>query len=136
MELEIIGGSKTLRKHIENAAWVAFYELMPKAKKLHVTIEIAKSLDDDADGYCIMYNRKTFIIEIKKTNLVEMVKTIFHEMTHVKQYYTEQLTYNTKKGIYTFKNKKYSENIGYENYPWEIKAFKKELKILEKVYEL
>lgn len=58
-----------------------------------------------------------------------MVRTIFHEMTHVKQWACDELEFGTHAD--KFKGKTY-KRVDYWNAPWEVEARKAEKKILAK----
>lgn len=53
------------------------------------------------------------------------IKTVFHEVTHIKQYFYDGLDLGTPA---KFKGKKYKKTT-YENAPWEVEARKAEKKM-------
>ena len=62
-------------------------------------------------------------------NDYRMIRTIFHEMTHVKQFALGELELGTK--VDKFKGKKYKRE-DYWNAPWEVEARKAEKKMMRK----
>ena len=65
------------------------------------------------------------IIE-KKLSFDEMVKTLCHEMVHVKQYARNEMTDNAIKGVYRWRNSYIKENTSYSKLPWEREAYRKQ----------
>lgn len=78
---------------------------------------------------CFMYFKpKSFIIFIDPTQSEkELMNTIFHEFTHVKQYCTRQMSISYTKGFSVWEGKHFRSVNGedielYKNAPWEIDA--------------
>ena len=64
----------------------------------------------------------------KRLSQKEIIRTVFHELVHVKQYETGRLKHNKIwKG-------KLVESDDYENFPWEIEAFDLEEKMMKIFY--
>lgn len=93
-------------------------------KKYQLEIAIKyKKLDVYGSVYIDSYNLKgkpdSFIIEINRLlNKEEKLKTLAHEMVHVKQYSLGYLN----ESMTRWRGKKVSTDIEYENKPWEIEA--------------
>lgn len=114
-------------------------------QKLVIDLEIVKSLD--VDGECITEddhkNPRYFTIRLKAQKLEEMIKTLGHEMVHVKQYAKNELGKELSlarggKGLrivtrwqgemWTPKAKE----DGYWDAPWEIEAYGREVGLYQK----
>ena len=63
-EIYVTGGSKTKRKLAEDCVLFAIKELMPRMKTLD--IEVNLTLPDNADGYCLAEDKRTFELEISR----------------------------------------------------------------------
>lgn len=57
--------------------------------------------------------------------LAYYVPTLFHEMTHIRQYATGKLTYRVSRHceVYAFGGVKYDDEVNYFELPWEHEAF-------------
>lgn len=93
-----------------------------RISQLELTIKY-KGLDVFGLVYIDNYNLKgkpdSFIIEINRClNIDDKLKTLAHEMVHVKQYSLGYLN----ESMTRWRGKKVSQNITYENKPWEIEA--------------
>jgi len=95
----------------------------PKRKySLEVTVKY-KILDVLGSVYIDNYNLKgkpdSFTIEINRSlDNFEKLKTLAHEMVHVKQYSLGYLN----ESMTRWRGKKVSTDLNYENKPWEIEA--------------
>lgn len=90
--------------------------------QLEITVKY-KNLDVFGLVYIDNYNLKgkpdSFIIEINRhLHTEDKLKTLAHEMVHVKQYSLGYLN----ESMTRWRGKKVSQNITYENKPWEIEA--------------
>ena len=118
----IING-KVPKKHL--LAIDHFAELLftpARIAQLELTIKY-KNLDVFGLVYIDNYNLKgkpdSFIIEINRClSIDDKLKTLAHEMVHVKQYSLGYLN----ESMTRWRGKKVSQNITYENKPWEIEA--------------
>lgn len=93
-----------------------------RISQLELTIKY-KGLDVFGLVYIDNYNLKgkpdSFIIEINRClNMDDKLKTLAHEMVHVKQYSLGYLN----ESMTRWRGEKVSQNITYENKPWEIEA--------------
>jgi hypothetical protein len=124
--------NKNLRQAIEFFASNLFTPQM----KRHVEIRVRQrdlgvwhgfaSIED----YNVLNQPRSFVIELhKKDSEEEKLKTLAHEMVHVKQYVRNELNdeMNTWKGRYVD-----SDAIDYNDQPWEVEANK----LGDKLYEL
>tara|TARA_E500000178_G_C17031093_1_gene760587 strand:- start:3302 stop:3736 length:435 start_codon:yes stop_codon:yes gene_type:complete len=123
MFIEVIGGSKSQKKHAHSMVEFCAKMLMPRISTLDITVKLCKP--SGAMGYCLETdNNRTFEIEVDRTqSLRKLLETLAHEMVHVKQYARRELhpsanlwcgkTYNPKK-------------TSYWDLPWEIEAHGRE----------
>jgi hypothetical protein len=118
----IING-KVPKKHL--LAIDHFAELLftpARIYQLELTIKY-KSLDVFGLVYIDSYNLKgkpdSFIIEVnRQLDTTDKLKTLAHEMVHVKQYSLGYLN----ESMTRWRGKKIPQNLEYENKPWEIEA--------------
>jgi len=111
-------------------------ELFTPQMKRHIELRIRKrdlgiwhgfvSIED----YNVLNQPRSFVIELHKgDDEKEHLKTLAHELVHVRQYARNELNdeMNTWKG-----RKVDSDSIPYEDQPWEIEA----IKLGDELYEL
>lgn len=101
------------------------------AKSLVITVKCAPL--KKVKGFCMsiddQYGKrpKEFLIEIDtKQSKASQLKTLAHEMVHVKQYAMGELADLDRQGKVKFNNKKYSRDTFYWMQPWEIEAYGRE----------
>jgi len=123
MLINVVGGSKSQKKHAQSMVEFCVKTLMPQMRTLDITVKLCKP--QGAMGYCLETdNDRTFEIELDKTqSMRNLLETLAHEMVHVKQYARRELnprvdcwmgkTYNPKK-------------VSYWDLPWEIEAHGRE----------
>lgn len=94
------------------------------SKHIIVTVKMSKKYDNlgltCVEDYNASGKPREFILEIKSDQTeVEILRTLAHEMVHVRQYATGQLNeYMT-----VWNGKKVPANLSYAEQPWEIEAF-------------
>jgi hypothetical protein len=93
-----------------------------RISQLELTIKY-KGLDVFGLVYIDNYNLKgkpdSFIIEINRClNIDDKLKTLAHEMVHVKQYSLGYLN----ESMTRWRGEKVSDYLDYENKPWEVEA--------------
>lgn len=81
-----VGISNESSNELAEAGQFYVSRLMPNLQNLEVTIDIQKSLDNFATGYCIQDAAREFIIELKLDTLDCMLMTLAHELVHVRQF--------------------------------------------------
>jgi hypothetical protein len=130
--IEVSGGNRAERDIVEHAVHWCASKMMPRMRTLDIEVKIKKL--DDAYGYCLCDDKRTFQIDIKKgLTLYELITTVCHEMIHVKQYATGELKeveYGAK-----WKGRRFSDDIAYSKLPWEKQAFKLEKELTFKCFE-
>lgn len=134
--IEIVGGSKSKKELAEKVTVWYLKKVMPRMNTLDITIKLTKCYNKGAYGYCMEgeHNRE-FEIEIDKNlEKYDFVSTLCHELTHLKQYARremKQLDY----GVTRWKQEYYSEDVAYDDKPWEIEAFAVQDKLAKQCIE-
>lgn len=130
--------SKTQKKMLMKAVTFFAEHLIPKRTrdKICLTVYILNDLDSEADGFTELINYDSydidFVVEVlRDIDEEEILKTLAHEMVHVKQYALQELV-ESKRGVMKFRGEKYEgDDI---NAPWEIEAYEREKQLLELYY--
>lgn len=73
-----------------------------------------------------------YVIVISKVNRQKSIEILSHELIHLNQYYTKRLIIN-KDTAYWLGTKLIISDLVYENYPWEIEAFKLQYDLKDKI---
>ena len=117
------GGTKKERQLVEHAIQWSIKKLLPRVRTLEIEARLTKC---NAYGYCLNTDdHKTFELEFRKgMSLYDLISTVCHEMVHVKQYYRKEMDHDRR-----WKSRKISEEVSYENEPWEKEAFRMEEKL-------
>lgn len=149
MLITVTGASKKLSLQLMDAArFYASVLLDPRTvKNIVLDIEVTSSLE--TMGYCAdedgTKNPRWFTISLKRQDLLEMFKTLAHEMVHLKQHAKNELrdvTKIPKKGKIEkitlwqgqpWKPKK-GEDPDYDS-PWEIEAYGREVGLVNRYYK-
>jgi hypothetical protein len=130
--IEISGGKSVERDIVEHAVHWCAQKMMPRIKTLDIEVTLTKL--DDAYGYCLCENKRKFQLELKKgLTLYQLITTVCHEMTHVKQYATGELkevNYGAK-----WKGRLFKDSMAYNKLPWEKEAFKLEKELTFQCFE-
>lgn len=93
---------------------------------VNLTIQFER-LEKGKCGYCDYDEDEVIITIAKRLSLKEILRTLFHEMVHVKQHVEGRLEYGYKwMGIV------YEDN--YHNLPWEIEAYELEERMMKIFY--
>lgn len=124
MFVEVIGGSKSQKRHTQGMVEFCADKLMPRLHNLDVTVHLCKP--KGAMGYCLeLDDNRTFELEIDRTRpLRQLLETVAHEMVHVKQYARRQLHPNRESWLGKTYNPK---KLSYWDLPWEIEAHGREV---------
>ena len=121
------GGKKEQRQIVEDVVSYMIQRQMPRMKTLDIHVILKKI--DDAYGYCMSESNREFEIEVdKRLGKNQFISTVIHEMVHVWQYATKQLT---QKGCKEFWRGKDYTDAYYSNQPWERQALRMEKSILK-----
>ena len=137
MIVQIEGSTQSKKKHVEMAAY--FFERILFKRKLPslvLNIELIHRLKykEDTEGDCIWEDRRTkpreFTIRLDSSNnLADLIKTLAHEMVHVKQYALgEMKDSGISLDLIYWQNEEYdSSKVHYYDWPWEIEAAGREM---------
>lgn len=147
MQINVTGmiGKRAAVKLIEAAEFFAAKLMDPRmVRNLVIDLEVRKSLD--VEGECIdedgCRNPRFFTIALKNQDLEDMIKTLAHEMVHVKQHAKNEL----QSGVMVAARgglKMHSKWMGevwkpgrrqdaYYDSPWEIEAYGMEVGLFAK----
>ena len=136
MQICTTGGTRTTQKIIKDITRYCADTLMSKrlSNTLLLKIEISDLGIGDIDGDCDYeelgdYRPKEFIIRVNQNlRLNKQLRTICHEMVHVKQYAKGEMTPSWRPSRHTrFNGKLYPDSVNYWECPWEIEAFGREV---------
>ena len=120
-----------LRSQIKDAVQIAKRHLMPKMPDLTVEIQIVNGLG--FYGLCSDLGEKHYMIEVDNNgDIREMISTVIHEMTHVKQYVRNELQGGLH-GVYLWKGQIIHAELENCETPWEQEAYNTETLLIEKV---
>lgn len=124
MLINIVGGSRSQKKHAQSMVEFCVKTLMPRMRTLDITVKLCKP--QGAMGYCLETdNDRTFEIELDKTqSMRNLLETLAHEMVHVKQYARRELHPSTDLWCGKTVNPK---KVSYWDLPWEIEAHGREV---------
>lgn len=142
MQLSIRGGTAFQKKLAASAVEFAKGELMPKIRTLDIVLTIRKfkaTKDDDAIGWCTYEDdgkikHREFIIDVSAHQTIEaFVKTIMHEMVHVKQYANGEIRelFRTGELCVMWDNNDHTKT-SYSRSPWEKEAYSIQNKLYAK----
>lgn len=132
------------RKEVLELVEWALGEMLPPRliPKINLTIEFHRPVCGSlgtCDAVDILERRRPreFVIEISprqsKTNLL---KAMFHELTHLAQYRRKDLGWKGSRGCYSWKNKTAKTADAYWTTPWEIEAYGRETTLYYQYKEL
>ena len=125
--ITVEGGKKKQRQIVEDVVSYMIQRQMPRMKTLDIHVILKKI--DDAYGYCMSESNREFEIEVdKRLRKNQFISTVIHEMVHVWQYATKQLT---QKGCKEFWRGKDYTDAYYSNQPWERQALRMEKQLLK-----
>ncbi len=141
MILSISGVSPRIAKELDKACRYFALQLMHSrtVRNLNIDIEVIRTLD--CEGYVVCEdehkNPRNFLVQLRRLPEDEMIKTLAHEMVHVKQYAKNELAKRPAtargggSGIVTrwlgetWKPKRTEHK--YYDCPWEIEAYGREV---------
>tara|TARA_E500000318_G_scaffold18538_1_gene19330 strand:+ start:327 stop:755 length:429 start_codon:yes stop_codon:yes gene_type:complete len=137
MVVLVTGSGKNKRALVEEAAVFFKNQLMPRMKNLWIDIKLRPNYEDDGD--CIWtdsyYRPREFHINLKSTNDEDhMIKTLAHEMVHVKQWAREEIKDGRDVTQALWKKTRLvdCQKTAYEDLPWEKEANKLEEILFER----
>lgn len=137
--IEFQNGKREVRDLAEKIICWYLKRVMPRMRTLNISVKFSNCMENSgAFGYCLMEDdNRTFEIEIDRNlRMYDMVSTLCHELTHLKQYARNEMK-QLDNGRIRWKKKVYSENTAYEDSPWEKEAFRVEKQLaLDCFYEI
>jgi hypothetical protein len=134
MQIYTKGSTRKTQKIVKDLTRFCAEMLMSKRllDSLLIRIEFIKDLDNQYDGDCEYVDEesrpKEFLIRVNDSlKLSKKLRTICHEMVHVKQYATGEMRYMWRPARHTkFQGTLYPDEVEYWDSPWEIEAFGRE----------
>ena len=129
-ELNITGGRKKQRQVVEDAVKWSIKKLnLHRIRTLNLTFSI-KSLKS-LYGQLVQLDDKRREFEIvldKNIDTKDLIRTVIHEMVHVKQYVRKEMDSEVVGSRMRWKSKTYPYDIKYDDMPWEKEANRLETK--------
>lgn len=132
----VYGGTPEQKKAVKEAVQFAKREMFPRHTRVKVIVSIIKNLTEKEglNGDCFDEGDRIYRVRICRAladlDHDEFIKTVLHEMVHVKQYCKCELF--DKALITKFKGEKYPFNMAYARQPWEKEARKLEKTLFKK----
>jgi hypothetical protein len=136
MQITTRGSTRKVQKLAKDMVRFCAEKLMSKrlAESLLIRVEFIDKLDEnnEFDGDCGYEDEdlrpKEFVIRVNNNlKLSKKLRTICHEMVHVKQYATGEMRYMWRPARNTkFQGTLYPDEFDYWDSPWEIEAFGRE----------
>jgi hypothetical protein len=122
---------KDRRALIESVVSFAVRALIPRIRNLDLEIEVTDLDENDshARGYCTQESERHFLLEICENQTDDsIIRTIIHEMVHVKQYVYRELIqkYGKDHGHRVYWRGEDWTNTIYTKQPWELEAYELE----------
>ena len=129
-ELNITGGRKIQRQIVEDAVkWsikklnlhrIRTLELNFSLKKLKTLYGQLEQLDDKRREFSVVLD--------KNVDTKDLIRTVIHEMVHIKQYIRKEMDSEIVGSRMRWKSKTYPYDIKYDDMPWEKEANRLETK--------
>jgi len=139
MKAEIITRSGTKKEFIHAVTSFFIQELNLKNSRYTLSVFVKSGLvkESGMNGFASDFGEKQLVVFIdSKLNMEQTVRTLAHEMVHVKQMATGKLRYKTIRGKHVpFWNGK-KVQVNYEDRPWEHQAWGKELILANRLWAL
>lgn len=138
MLIEIRGhAKKAIKEEVENAVWFVKDELIPRHRKVSLTIHFIKNLKDKEGihGDVLDEEDREYYIRVDSSQArKEIISTILHEMVHVCQYVTGRMKQPCGNTI-IYEGESYAWDMEYNDKPWEIEAHTFEKDLYAKFYK-
>ena len=128
---------KAIKEDVESALWFAKNELMPRHRKLYITVHFIKDLrkKEGVHGDVLDEDDREYAIRVDSSQArIELISTILHEMVHVYQYATRKMT-QPSGDIIVYNKTEYPWDMAYKDKPWEIEAHTLERDLYAKFYK-
>jgi len=141
MLVSVRGGSAFQKKLASSAIEFAKKELLPKIHRIAITVKLRKFHSDEGNvvGWCTYddltkKNHRVFTVEVCMDQPLEgFIKTILHEMVHVKQYAFAEMQQQYEEGKHRtiWKGNDHTKTA-YTKSPWEKEAYRLQNKLYVK----
>ena len=129
-ELNITGGRKKQRQVVEHVVKWAIKKLnLHRIRTLNLTFSIKtlKSLYGQLEQ--LDDKRREFSVVLdKNVDTKDLIRTVIHEMVHIKQYIRKEMDSEIVGSRMRWKSKTYPYDIKYDDMPWEKEANRLETK--------
>ena len=129
-ELNITGGRKKQRQVVEDVVKWSIKKLnLHRIRTLNLTFSI-KSLKS-LYGQLVQLDdkRREFSVVLdKNVDTKDLIRTVIHEMVHIKQYIRKEMDSEIVGSRMRWKSKTYPYDIKYDDMPWEKEANRLETK--------
>ena len=129
-ELNITGGRKIQRQIVEDAVKWSIKKLnLHRIRTLNLTFSIKslKSLYGQLEQ--LDDKRREFSVVLdKNVDTKDLIRTVIHEMVHIKQYIRKEMDSEIVGSRMRWKSKTYPYDIKYDDMPWEKEANRLETK--------
>ena len=128
---------KAIREESELAIWFAKEQLMPRYRKIDITVKFVRNLraKEGIHGDVLDEDDREYTIRGDSSQArKEIIATILHEMVHVYQYATRKMTQPCGDRI-IYEKKAYPWDMEYEQKPWEIEAHALERVLYDNFYK-
>ena len=129
-ELNITGGRKKQRLVVEDAVKWSIKKLnLHRIRTLNLTFSIKslKSLYGQLEQ--LDDKRREFSVVLdKNVDTKDLIRTVIHEMVHIKQYIRKEMDSEIVGSRMRWKSKTYPYDIKYDDMPWEKEANRLETK--------
>jgi hypothetical protein len=132
--VQITGGKKAQREELQDIAPMLLKRLNLNKLGLFLEIEL-KNMGKFEFGFCVNTDctnklPRDFIVELNKTkNNNTLIRTLAHELVHVKQFARGEM-FELPNGQIMWKGRK-CHRTKYDDLPWEKDAFNLEVKLTE-----
>jgi hypothetical protein len=117
-----------LKAIVKKSIDFALKELLPSKRKLELIVKRKANLLEEHSAYGLCYSTDDphyyYIDLYKDLDNAELLRTLFHELTHVKQYAKKELVYKAKYSLW--KGQRFADIANEWNRPWEREARKYE----------
>lgn len=128
--------NKKLKSELRDAALFFIEQLFPRKRILDLSISLTQDLCETYGVYGECWENDSHIFNIKldkDLSKIDLIKTLGHEMAHVKQFARGELKFGS--GRDRWFGKVYPLNTPYSKQPWEREANRLEKKLYIKYIE-
>ena len=129
--VEIMNGTDWMKILTERVIYHCIEELMPRMRTLDITVEFSSDMGETA-GAVLEIDKRMFEIELSEfLGFDELIKTVCHEMVHVKQYARGEMKAESI-GAVLWRNEEVASDLAnYYEFPWEVEAYEMEVILFE-----